>query len=276
MGHEYRPVLFFTVTFIATWVFWIAAALTNEDTASILMFIGLIAPALVSTIFIHASKDRVLVDDTRRKMTSVSRLDWRAIILATAGFGLAICISILISAALGGSLDQFSFTSDFSFTGVGFASAVITILLASIIEEIGWRGYAEDSIGNSVDWFRGSLIFSIVWAIWHIPLMFIPGTYQSGLVDLGMLYVVNFIISSIPLAIVMNWVYIAGHRSMLACMFFHLFVNFMQEKIAMTPDTKVIETVVMFVFAAIVILANKELFFETEHIGNLPEPESNH
>ena len=276
MGHNYKPVLFFTVTFIATWMFWIAAAFTNEDAASILMFIGLIAPALVSTIFIHVSKDQMLIDDTKRKMTSVSRLDWKAITLAIAGFGLAICISILISTVSGGSFDQFSFTSDFSFTGVGFASAVITILLASIIEEIGWRGYAEDSIGNSVDWFRGSLIFGIVWAIWHIPLMFIPGTYQSGLVDLGMLYVVNFIISSIPLAIVMNWVYIASHRSMLACMFFHLFVNFMQEKIAMTPDTKVIETVVMFVFAAIVILMNKGLFFETEHIGNLPEPESNY
>ena len=27
-------------------------------------------------------------------------------------------------------------------------------------------------------------------------------------------------------------------RSILACMVFHLFVNFMQEKIAMTPETK--------------------------------------
>ena len=275
MGHDYRPVLFFTVTFVATWIFWIAAAFTNEDTASVLMFIGLIAPAVVSTAFIHASKDPLLVKDTKRKVTSISRLDWKAIILATAGFGIAICISILISLAFGESTDQFSFVSDFSFTGVGFASAIIIIVLASIIEEVGWRGYAEDSIGNSMDWFKGSLIFGIVWAIWHIPLMFIPGTYQSGLVDLGMLYVINFLVSSIPLAIVMNWVYIASHRSMLACMFFHLFVNFTQEKIAMTPETKVIETAVMFIFAAVVILMNRGLFFETDHIGNLPEPEDN-
>ena len=61
---------------------------------------------------------------------------------------------------------------------------------------------------------------------------------------------------------------------MLACMFFfHLFVNFTQEKIAITPETKCIETVIMFVFAAIVILWQKELFFETDHIGNLPETE---
>jgi membrane protease YdiL (CAAX protease family) len=239
------------------------------------MLIGLIAPAVVSTVFIHASKDPLLIKDTRQKVLSVSRLDWKAILIATAGFCAAICLSILASMAFGGSSDQFAFTSDFSFTGVGFASALLTIVIASIIEEVGWRGYAEDSIGNSMDWFRGSMIFGVVWACWHIPLLFIPGTYQAGLVDLGPMYVTNFLISSIPLAIVMNWVYIASRRSMLACMFFHLFVNFMQEKIAMSPDTKCIETLIMFAFAAMVILWQKELFFETDHVGNLPGIESN-
>ena len=275
MGHSYRPVLFFTVTYAATWAFWIPAAFTDENLASVLMFIGLIAPAVVSTVFIHASKDPLLIKDTKQKVLSVSRLDWKAIVIATVGFLSAICLSILVSMAFGGSSNQFAFTDDFSFTGVGIASALIIIVLASVIEEVGWRGYAEDSIGNSMDWFRGSMIFGVVWACWHIPLLFIPGTYQAGLVDLGPVYVANFLISSIPLAIVMNWVYIASHRSMLACMFFHLFVNFMQEKIAMTPETKCIETLIMFVIAALVIVWQKQLFFETDHIGNLPKMEDN-
>ena len=58
-------------------------------------------------------------------------------------------------------------------------------------------------------------------------------------------------------------------------MFFHLFVNFTQEKIAMTPETKCIETLIMFVIAALVIVWQKELFFETDHIGNLPKMEDN-
>ena len=47
--------------------------------------------------------------------------------------------SILLSLAFGQSLDQFASTEDFSITGVGMGSALLTILLASIIGEVGWK-----------------------------------------------------------------------------------------------------------------------------------------
>ncbi|MBQ4225026.1 MAG: hypothetical protein II664_01785, partial [Oscillospiraceae bacterium] len=60
-------------------------------------------------------------------------------------------------------------------------------------------------------------------------------------------------------------------RSMLATAIFHLFLNVMQEKINIAPETKCIETVVMLAAAAVVIVFNKELFFGKEHIGRLLE-----
>ena len=63
--------------------------------------------------------------------------------------------------------------------------------------------------------------------------------------------------------------YLVSDRSILACIIFHLFVNFMQEKIAMTPETKCVETIVVTVAAALIVLANKDMFFETRHVGNL-------
>lgn len=39
----------------------------------------------------------------------------------------------------------------------------------------------------------------------------------------------------------------------------------------MTPQTKCVETAVITLAALFVILANKPLFFETRHIGNLLE-----
>jgi len=97
----------------------------------------------------------------------------------------------------------------------------------------------------------------------------IEGTYHYGLRELGIGYVLNFLISVNPLGFLTTWVYVKNNRSMLACIIFHLFVNTMQEKIAMTPQTKCVETVVVFVVAAVVILTNREMFFEKEHIGNL-------
>ncbi len=56
-----------------------------------------------------------------------------------------------------------------------------------------------------------------------------------------------------------------------ACMIFHLFVNFMQEKIAMTPETKCVETIVVTIPTVILVIVKKDLFFETRHVGRLLE-----
>ena len=85
------------------------------------------------------------------------------------------------------------------------------------------------------------------------------------------MYVINFLVSAIPVDFLQTWVYVKNNRSMLATAVFHLFLNVMQEKINISPETKCIETVVMLVAAAIVVAANKELFFDKSHIGNLLE-----
>ena len=54
-------------------------------------------------------------------------------------------------------------------------------------------------------------------------------------------------------------------------MVYHLTVNFLQEKIAMTPETKCVETIVVTIVAAIIVITNKDLFFETRHVGRLLE-----
>ncbi len=183
-------------------------------------------------------------------------------------FAAIVACSILLSLAFGQPLDQFSFTEDFSFTGVGVGSALITILLASVIEEVGWKGYCEDSIGNYMNWFWESMVFGALWSFWHFPLIFIKGTYQAGLM-VNPLFVINFFVSGIPLGFIITWVYLASDRSILACMIFHLFVNFMQEKIAMSPETKCVETIVVTAAAAVIVFANKDMFFETRHVGRL-------
>ena len=181
--------------------------------------------------------------------------------------GITAC-SILLSLAFGQPLSQFSFTEDFSFTGVGIGSALLTILVASIIEEVGWKGYCEDSIGNYMNWFWESMIFGALWSFWHFPLIFIQGTYQAGLM-VNPLYVINFFVSGIPLGFIITWVYLASDRSILACMVFHLFVNFMQEKIAMTPETKCVQTIVVIAATVIIVAAKRDMFFETRHVGRL-------
>ena len=269
-GYRYRPVLFFVLAYLFTWIFWIPAIYVSEDVGALLMLIGLFAPAVVSTVFVAVSKSELLKKDLMIKLVGFYKVRWRNVFLAIVQFIGIVISSILLSTLFGQSLNQFSFTKDFSFTGVGIGSALITVTLASIIEEVGWKGYCEDSIGAYMNWFWESMIFGILWSLWHLPLIFIKGTYQAGLM-VNPMYVINFFISGIPLSFIITWVYLASDRSILACMIYHLCVNFLQEKIAMTPETKCVETLVVIVVAAYIVYKNRDMFFETRHVGRLLE-----
>ena len=169
------------------------------------MLIGLIAPAAVSTVFVMASGSDALKQDLKNKLVGFYKVKWLNVFWAVIVFAFVIICSILLSLLFGQSLDQFSFAEDFSFTGVGIAGAFITIAIASIIEEVGWKGYCEDSIGNYMNWFWESMIFGVLWSLWHFPLIFIQGTYQAGLM-VNPLYVINFFVSGIPMGFVITLV----------------------------------------------------------------------
>ena len=269
-NYKYKPVLFFAMAYIFTWIFWIPAIFTPESISPLLMLLGLMAPAVVSTVFIMVSGSDLLKQDFKNKIVGFYKVKWLNVVWAVIVFAIVIVCSILLSLAFGQPISQFSLTEDFSFTGVGIAGAFITITIASIIEEVGWKGYCEDSIGNYMNWFWESMIFGVLWSLWHLPLIFIQGTYQAGLM-VNPLYVINFFVSGIPMGFVITWVYLESDRSILACMIFHFFVNFLQEKIALTPETKCLETIVITVVAILIVMAKKDMFFETRHVGRLLE-----
>lgn len=269
---KYKPVKFYVSAFAATWIFWILAIVFGENIASgLFMLLGLIAPSVVAITMVFTSGYEPLKKDFKRKILGFYTLKPVNLLIAIAGFICIVIVSILASTLFGQSLDQFAFTDSFSFTGAGIGSALLTILLASTIEEIGWRGYGEDSIAQYHSWFTESIIFGFVWALWHLPLFYIPNTYQYELRTMGIGFMLNFFISVSPLGFITTWVYVKNKRSMLASIIFHLFVNFMQERVAMTPVTKCVETGVVIIAAAIIVLTNKDMFFERRHIGNLPE-----
>ena len=271
--YRYRPLRFYATCFFVTWAFWIAAAIISRSAddngvSTVLMLLGLLAPAVTAVVTVLTSGNRALKLDLKRKLIGFYRVKPLSILIAVIGFMGIVALSILLSTLFGQSLNQFAFTEDFSFS-IGGTSALLTILLAATIEEVGWRGYGEDSVASYFSWFTESIIFGTVWALWHLPLFWIEGTYHYGLRQLGIFYVLNFLISVNPMGFLTTWVYVKNNRSMLACIIFHLFVNTMQEKIAMTPQTKCVETIVVTLAAGLAVITNKEMFFEKEHIGNL-------
>ena len=124
--YTYRPLRFYITVFAVTWFFWLLAILCNESSMLFLfMFFGLVTPAIVAVITVFASKNKALKQDFKRKIVGFYRIKPRYIILAVGLFAIVVVASIGTSILFGGSVNQFSFTEDFSFS-IGGTSAYNT------------------------------------------------------------------------------------------------------------------------------------------------------
>jgi membrane protease YdiL (CAAX protease family) len=87
-------------------------------------------------------------------------------------------------------------------------------------EEIGWRGFALDRLQERMTALSASLALGSVWAVWHVPLFFVPGSFQESL-NLGSSRSVILLVSLIPLSVLMTWVYNNTDRSTLSAVLIH-------------------------------------------------------
>jgi membrane protease YdiL (CAAX protease family) len=172
----------------------------------------------------------------------------------------AVIISIMLSLLFGESVGQFHFSEGFSFSYRSMPVLLILILAASF-EELGWRGYAFDSLQSRYNYLTASIIFSLLWSFWHFPLVFVKDSYQYEIIQQSIWFGINFFASIIPLGIIISWICLKNGKSVIAAILFHFIVNLSQEVLAITQVTKCIETLVLFIFSLVIIVLDKELFF---------------
>src|SRR5690606_10500908 len=139
----------------------------------------------------------------------------------------------------------------------------LTMILAPIFEEMGWRGYGVDSFRSKLAPLKMSLAFGVFWALWHAPLFLMPGTYHHGLAQMDSpIYAINFFVSVMGIVIVVNWLYYKNNRSILAAAVAHSAGNAAGVLIAATPTTDLISTCVFIVIAVAVVLLDRAHFRE--------------
>lgn len=225
--YKYKPRIYFIATFIATYCFWLAGASASFHDDQSGMYMLFMLPALLLIM------------------------------------PLTVLISIVLSLPFGGSVSQFQFAEGFSFSS-GFVPVLFLLLLAAGFEELGWRGYAFDSLQSRHTYFKASIVFSILWSLWHFPLIFVNNSYQYEIIHQSIWFGVNFFISIIPMGVIISWMCIKNGKSVLAAILFHFVINLSQEILAITQFTKCIETLVLIVVAAAIVALDKEMFFSRE------------
>ncbi len=260
-----HPVLFYLLSTIIPWTFWIIAGkLSHQSGADIrlisaLGFIGLLAPMLIAFWLIH--KETGLNNDLKNRIFNFK--DTKPVYLFLTLFLMlgSILLAQAISLLFGYSADQFTITGHYTFSS-GVFPVWFLLIMAPVIEELGWHTYGTDVLRAKFNLFYTSIIFALYWGIWHIPLSGIKDYYQSHLVETGAIYGINFLVSIFPFVIIMNWLYYKTNRNIIVPIIFHITAGYFNEIFATHPMSKVIQTGILLIFATWIVLKEKEFFFK--------------
>lgn len=84
-----------------------------------------------------------------------------------------------------------------------------------LTEETAWRGFALPRLQAGYSALNASLILGVLWGFWHVPLFFIPGSFQSTLPFVG------FLLAAIAMSIITTWVFNHTHGSVLLVAILH-------------------------------------------------------
>lgn len=273
--HQYRPILYFILAFAITWIngfILVGQSYQGGEKNIINLLLAYMGPFIAGLIMMFVFADKAFRTDFRRRIFNLRLINIKYLPFVLFFLPLAMVISILISIAFGQPTEQLSLAEEFKIFDDEVILSMILLVLVPVLEELGWRGYGVDSLASKFNLFKTSLIFGILWGLWHLPVFFIKGSYQSGLWEQNPLFAINFLVGIIPLAFIMNFLFYKNNHSIALIGLFHVLVNYSSELFEVTQVSKCIFTLVLTVVAVIIVVRNKEFFFKDKMNLNIIDP----
>jgi membrane protease YdiL (CAAX protease family) len=200
-------VLYFAVTFATTWVLWfIAIGLNAPGTSSPIVILGSFGPMVGAIVVRIRRAVRRQPAPARAVPFRLSpRLLWvlPMLVLTSA----TVLAGALLASRLGGPAVSLTGGQTLIATVGGPVPFIISMLVAGpLAEEFGWRGTAYPRMRASMGRISTALVLGVIWAVWHAPLFFIPGTVQNTL-GLFSWSGLAFMASVIPMALLTGYAY---------------------------------------------------------------------
>ena len=225
-------IFFLLLTFGISWSCWLTVVFLQLNTlhhpaGAALFLIGGFGPSAAGTYFIL----RRSTSETRRffrsRLFSFRRIGW-----AWLGILLLLYPAVFTAAAF---LDNYLFTQSFpqaeglrlmlgspSF----FLLNLLTLFfLGPVSEEIGWRGFMLEELQKDFSPLQASLWIGLFWGLWHLPLFFMPGTFQ-GMQSFWTMYTAAYFLNVFGYSIFITLIYNQTNKSILGAVLIHLSINF--------------------------------------------------
>jgi len=246
------PLRFFLLTFTLSWLIWIPLTLSHfnigpfnisENLSSIIRLFGVIMPMVSALLLtaIYGGRPAIWNLLSRLKIWRVGWKWWIAVVL--------VFPAMLIFAGV--LYNLFSDQSPISLLPITAAVLLVNIIfltIASLGEEIGWRGVALPALLQRYSPLTASAILGIVWATWHLPFWILIDTlsqYGAGYFVLNYIFIV-------PTTFYITWVFINSKGSLLLPVVLHLVFNIVN--VAIFPVTSTTDSFAIFVGLQLILM----------------------
>ena len=231
MNNQTRKELvqYFGFTFVFAWLFWLPSTLTYLGVINapagllgLLKLVGAVGPAVIALILTGRQAGKPGLKQMMVSSFNV-KAHWKfwigAVLLLLGLHAASRFVLTLISSAPPPSPSPLATIPMF---------IVMFLIGGGLGEEIGWRGYSLDRLQTKYNALNASLLLVVVWIVWHLPLFFYGDTSQS-LIPFRL-----FILSVIPLGVMLTWVY-NNTKTIFAAAMFHTVGNFAHELFLVRP-----------------------------------------
>ena len=213
-------VAFLLLTFVITWTVWIGLAIWAPDgnraifaPGGAIFLLGVFAPGLVALGLTARNEGRAGV---ARLISGIGR--WEA----GAGWYLFAVSYMAVNRLLAALIHRIVIG-----TWPAFGDTPVIVMLGAILvstwtqagEELGWRAYALPRLARSLGLGGASVAIGVIWAVWHLPLFFIP---DAGVT--GQSFPI-YLLSVTSLSVLLGWLYWKTGGSLLLVMLMHASVN---------------------------------------------------
>ncbi len=246
------------ITFAVTWGAWLSLALTGRVVTvglSPIYLVGLVGPLVgaiaTSAIVAGATGVRALLARMLRVRTGAR---WWGVALSPLAIGLVLGIGALLIATFGFGHEH-GWRDLGAFNGFPLTTPVVLWLLLVVIngfgEETGWRGYLLPHLQTRYSPLAASLIVGAIWCVWHVPAFAITETYRAMPAAMIPVFLLGILAGSVFLA----WLYNRGKSSILLVAFWHGTYNLFSGSVAARGVFGAIETAVVMVIAAALVIA---------------------
>jgi membrane protease YdiL (CAAX protease family) len=213
---------FLILTFAWSWGFWVPEVLVElgvVERAPALPNLGAFGPTVAAFLLVAYAGG---IGGVRRLASRAIRLDYPrrwllvALVLPPTIVGVALAVAVAT-----GTTPAFPWAGQPIVLLVAFGW--ILFLGGPVQEEFGWRGYLLDPLQTRLTPLGGGLVVGLVWAVWHLPLFYIPS--ETIYYDNAFL---GFAVSITLLSVLMTWVYNSTGGSLLPALLMHTSWNWAQ------------------------------------------------